>query len=272
MIAASLRTYRYFILGAALLGALAGFAIASLKEPTFVSSSTLLARHAGTAVPSAVTSTARALVANQQVAARAIEELKLGGPPLNLTPETLVKGHMRVDDVPGTFLIRVFVELPDRDLAAAVANAVTRQAIALNDSLNATAGKGVDGVLQAELSAARNRMIEAEQRLAAIRETARRRSGSHAVDATEQVEAQAHAEYDLARRLYDEVAVQYGKLRLQIAEKTLDLAVVEPAYPATAPVSGSRAMLAVFGGVTTLTLAVVVVGVFALVLAPSRLP
>jgi uncharacterized protein involved in exopolysaccharide biosynthesis len=264
--AARIRQYRSLIVAAAVLGAIVGFAVASSRPPVFESASTLLARHATVAAPPAVASTIRALVVNQQVAANVVGELKLREGPLRLQPGALVRSHLRVDDVPGTFLVRVVVQLPDPEAAAAVANGMVREAIKLNDTLNAAAGKGVDGVLQAELTAARARLIDAEQRLVAARLSRAARSVPRPVR-PEHEEARLHSEYDMASRLYEEIAVQYGKLRLQIAEKTIDLVVVEPAFPATSPSSPGRLSFAFFGGVAALTLALAAVGVLAL-LAP----
>ena len=265
--AARVRQYRYLILAAAVLGAIGGFAVASSRPAMFESTATLLARHATVAAPPAVTSTIRAIVSNQQVASKVVDELKLADGPLRLQPGALVRNHLRVDDVPGTFLVRVVVQLPDAETAAAVANGMVREAIKLNETLNRAAGKGVDGVLQAELATARARMIEAEQRLVAARLTPGARSRGN-IARPEHDEARLHSEYDLASRLYEEIAVQYGKLRLQIAEKTIDLVVVEPAFPATAPSSPGRLSFALFGGIAAFTLALAAVGLLA-VMAPN---
>ena len=265
--AARIRQYRYLIVAAAALGAVVGFAVGSSRPPVFDSAATLLARHATVATPPAVTSTIRALVSNQQVALNVINELKLAEGPLRLQPGALVRNHLRVDDVPGTFLVRVVVQLPDPEAAAAVANGMVREAIKRNETLNAAAGKGVDGVLQAELATARARMIEAEQRLVAARMAPAARTPGN-LARPEHEEARLHSEYDMASRLYEEVAVQYGKLRLQIAEKTIDLVVVEPAFPATSPSSPSRLSFAFFGGVAALTLALAAVGLLALLAPP----
>lgn len=268
VLASRVWSYRWLIVAAALLGAVGAFAVASMRTPMYESAATVLVRQASPTATTAVTSTARALIQNQQVASRVVQALKLDAPPRNLTGTDLMK-VLRVEDVPGTFLMRAIVRLPEPQLAADVANRLVAEAIALNDSLNAGAGQGVNGVLQSELAAARKRLIEAETRLATFREKRRAGQVGAGLHEAETEGARLHAEYDLASRLYEEVAVQYGKLRLQLAERTMDVVVVEPAYVAPAPLSTRRAAAAFFGGVTGLTFAAVVVGLLAVASRPA---
>lgn len=254
---------RYLIVLGALLGAAAGLAVALLTPTTFRASTTMIIRQTSAPSPAVAANSMRAVIANHRVAAAVIKELSLP-----LTPAGFISRQLEIADVPGTYLIRISVRLADGELAARAANAVAREAIALNAALNRTGGEKLERVLQDELGAARKRMTEAEGRLTESRTRLRSSPSPPPLHVAEIESGRLHAEYDLATRLYEEIAVQFGKLRLQVAQQTYELLVVEDAIAPEGPVSARPVVTAVFGAVTGTTLALVICLLFA-ALAPA---
>jgi uncharacterized protein involved in exopolysaccharide biosynthesis len=264
--AARLYRYRWLVLLGALLGAAVGFGIAAATPVTFRSTATLMIRQTSAPSPAVAANSMRAVIANHRVASAVVQELGLG-----VSPAAFIAQSLDIEDVPGTYLLRVSVARPDAASAAQAANAVVREAIALNSALNRSGGEKLERVLQDELGAARKRMDEAEARLTEFRSRQRAGATPPPLHVAEIESARLHAEYDLAARLYSEIAVEFGKLRLQIAEQTYELLVVEDAYPSETPVSVARAASTFFGAVTGLTLSLVLCLLF-IVLVPAGDP
>jgi uncharacterized protein involved in exopolysaccharide biosynthesis len=256
---------RYLIAACGLLGSVMGFLDASRARPAYEATTTLFVRQATAPSPSFATSSMKAVVANHAVAEAVVK--RLGLPQ---TPARFLRDSLRIEDVPGTYLMRLIVRLPDGALAAQAANLTAQEAIGLNTKLTKTGGDRLQGVMQAELATARKRMIEAE---AAVRDFKVRRRMGRTPDGLHEEEiegARLHAEYDLATRLYEEIAVQFGKLRLQVAEQSAELLVIEEATAPESSLGQGVGANALFGGVTGLTLAILISAVFAFLQMPTR--
>ena len=250
---------RYLILAGALIGGALGIVAAVSADQLYAATTTLLVRQASAPSPTVATNSMRALIANYSVAAAVIGELSLP-----TTPGAFLQSDLNIEEVPGTYLMRVSVRQPDPALAARAANRVAQEAIALNQRLTRTGDDKIQRVMQQELTDARKRMNEAEVRLTEFR--GRQRAGAPSPLHVAEVEgARLHAEYDLATRLYEEIAVQYGKLRLQVAQEAAELIVIEEAYPVDRPISadvGSRAVLGAVSGASVAFMLAVLLAVF----------
>lgn len=254
---------RYLLLAGAVIGGVVAFLTAIAAPTRYEAVTTLLVRQASVASPTLATNSMRAIIANHGVAAKVIKQAALP-----LTPAQFLRESVRIEDVPGTFLMRVAVRTSDAETSARVANLVAEEAIQLNATLMGTGADRLQRVMQEELAAARKRMNESEVTLTDFRRKRREGQASTVLHDADIEEARLHAEYDLAARLYEEIAVQYGKLRLQVAEQAAELMVVERAYPPEFRVSAQRAQRAVFGAVTGVTLTAVLLVLVALFSVP----
>jgi uncharacterized protein involved in exopolysaccharide biosynthesis len=254
---------RYLILAGGVVGAVVAAFVASKTTPAYEATTTVIVRQATALSPTVATNSMRAVIANYAVAKNVVTRLNLPESPAGFLAHSL-----RIEDVPGTFLMRVVVRLSDGALAAQAANATATEAIALNTRLTKTGGDRLERVMQDELATARTHMDEAA---AAVREFKLRRRSGHTPDAQEQEieRARLYAEYDLATTLYEEIAVQFGKLRLQVAEQSAELLVVEEAFQPERSEGLSVPANALFGAVTGLTLALLVSAIVAFLQTPA---
>jgi len=255
---------RYLILAGGLTGALVALFTAYRTTPAYEATTTLIVRQASAPSPTVATSNMRAVILNRAVANTVVTQLGI-----QRTPAHFLAHSVRIEDVPGTYLMRLAVRLPDRELAARAANLTAQEAILLNARLSRTGGDRLQRVMQDELATARQHMNAAE---AAVRDfKVRRRAGRTPQGLhEEEVEgARLHAEYDLATRLYEEIAVQYGKLRLQIADQAAELLVIEEAFAPERSLARGLAANALFGGVTGLTLALLLSAAAAFLQLPA---
>lgn len=254
---------RYLLLAGTLIGAAIGFLAASATPVSYEAVSTVLVRQAAAASPAVATNSMRAVIANQAVAAEVVKQTALP-----LTPQQFLD-TLRIEDVPGTYLMRIFVRAADADTAARAANLATSEAIKLNGTLMGTGADRLQRVMEEELAEARRRMNQSELELTAFRRNRRlgqTSAGPHEADIEE---SRLHAAHDLATRLYEEIAVQYGKLRLQVAEQAAELMVIEAAYPPDNPMSARRGQRTVFAALTGLTLTALLL-ILVFLFAPAR--
>lgn len=255
---------KYLILAGGLIGALVGMSAAYRTTPEYEATTTLIVRQASAPSPTVATSNMRAVIVNRAVADTVVTQLGI-----QQTPAYFLAHSVRIEDVPGTYLMRLAVRLPDRELAARAANLTAQEAILLNAKLSRTGGDRLQRVMQDELATARQHMNAAE---AAVRDFKLRRRAGRTPQGLheEEVEgARLHAEYDLATRLYEEIAVQYGKLRLQIADQAAELLVIEEAFAPERSQARGLAANALFGGVTGLTLALLLSAAVAFLQLPA---
>lgn len=258
-----LLSHWYLLLIGGLIGAAVGYAGATAIETRYAATTTVLVRQASAPTATLATNTMRAVIANHQVAEAVVKKLAL-----TTTPARLLQSLV-VSDVPGTYLMRITVADRDPAVAARAANAVAQEAIAFNDRITNGGDEKLQRIMQTELAAARQRMIEAEGRLTEFR--GRQRRGGAPLHLSEIEGARLHADLDLATRLYEEIAVQYGKLRLQVAEQAAELLVIEEAHPPETPVARPVRSRVLLGGISGFMLALFF-GVLVAVFAPVRPP
>jgi uncharacterized protein involved in exopolysaccharide biosynthesis len=247
----------FVLLIGALIGAAAGFVSARVADTRFAATTTVLVRQASATAPSLATNSMRAVILNHRVAAAVVKDLGLP-----MTPGSFL-GSLEIADVPGTYLMRLTAVADDPTRAAQAANKVAQEAMAFNETLTRTGDEKLQRVMQAELATARQRMNDAEQRFTEFR--SRQRTGNPPLHVAEVEGARLHAELDLATRLYEEIAVQFGKLRLQVAEQAAELLVIEEAHPPEGAISrqtGSRTLLGAISGFMLALLFLVVFAVF----------
>ena len=255
-----LNSWFVLVIGA-LIGAATGFVSASDADTRYAATTTVLVRQASETAPSLATNSMRAVILNHRVAAAVVKDLGLP-----MTPASFL-GSLAISDVPGTYLMRLTAVAHEPELAARAANKVASEAIAFNETLIRSGDEKLQRVMQEELAGARKRMNEAEGRLTEFR--SRQRASSPPLHVAEIEGARLHAELDLATRLYEEIAVQYGKLRLQVAEQASELLVIEEAYPPEAAISKQTSSRTILGGISGFMLALLFTVLFA-VLLPVR--
>jgi uncharacterized protein involved in exopolysaccharide biosynthesis len=254
---------RYPVLAAGVLGAVIAAAASLRTTPEYEATVTLLVRQASAPSPTVATTTIKPVIANHALADAVVKQLNLKQDANRFLRDTLT-----IEEVPGTYLLRAVVRLPDPRLAADAANLTAREAIKLNAKLTSTGDDRLQRAMQDELAVARRRMDETEAAVRAFR-VRREAHGAPAGLDEESIEgARLHAEHDLAVRLYEEIAVQYGKLRLQVAEQAAELVIIEDAFPPDRSVTRGTAVNGFFGGVTGLTLGLLAAAVIALLQAP----
>jgi hypothetical protein len=107
----------------------------------------------------------RALLENQTLAAAVIEQFRLGGPPLRMTPRVFLDNRLRIEEVRNTNFLRLSVRLPDAKLAADVTNALADKAVELNRGIDQLEARSMRDQIREQLDRARERMSAAEAAL-----------------------------------------------------------------------------------------------------------
>jgi uncharacterized protein involved in exopolysaccharide biosynthesis len=258
---------RYAVLAAGLIGAAIAIAFSLRAVRMYQGTVTLLVRQASALSPTVATTTIRPVIANHAVA-----QVVVGQLGLKQDASRFLRDALSIEDVPGTFLLRVVVRLPDPKLAADAANLTVREAIKLNAKLTETGDDRRQRVMQDELATARNRMDDTEAAVRAFRLRRDTRGAAIGIDEESIEGARLHAEHDLATRLYEEIAVQFGKLRLQVTEQVAELVIIEDAFPPVSSVTRGTLVNGLFGAVTGLTVGLLVAAVIAVLQgAPNRM-
>lgn len=239
------------ILTGSVIGALAAAFMAAAVPVTYQATTTLLVRHSGGVPPNVATAAMRAVIENQGVARQVVQRLKLDQPPANMTAAQLLT-HVTVEEVSVSYLLRVRVRFGDPELAARAANAIAEEGQALNSSLNRLGNERMQDLMDRELVTARERMDAADLRLRQLPSTA------SSTDRT-----LARTQFETAARLYEEITVQWGKLRLQAAQQNAELLIVDPAVVPASPVAVARESRALFGAVSGFSFSVLAVTLIA---------
>lgn len=156
--------------------------------------------------------TFRALIDNQSLAARVIQESGLKGPPYSMTPRTFLSRHLVVDAVRDSNVINIAVRLSDPRLAADVANRFANRAVDLAGQVSLQEALTAQAILKDQLGEVKNRLDGAEATLAAYRKEAQ-------LDLVkEDVDALLGQRGDLARLL---VQIEGEKARLAKATEEI---------------------------------------------------
>lgn len=169
----ALRAHAFVILAVAAGAALLAGAISLLMPKQYRASALVLVT--GSKVPSATSAEAErpdsqlfvntyaTLLRSRLVATEVVRELKLA-----MAPERLARS-IQVQPIPGTFLLRVSLDHPDRDAAVRIVNAQTARVVALNREISLADLTDTREYLQAQVADAARSLATREQRLADAR-------------------------------------------------------------------------------------------------------
>jgi uncharacterized protein involved in exopolysaccharide biosynthesis len=165
---------RFRLLGSlAFIGALIGFAIASLRPLSYDSTATLMIlqpKLGQTVAPT--TASFRALLENVNLVSEVIQELRLDQPPFSLTPQVFLERSLSVEEVRNTNLVRLRVRLPSPEKARDVANAVAQKAVALNRRIDQEESLFIRDQIKEQLDRAAERLQVAEKDLLEFQQSA----------------------------------------------------------------------------------------------------
>jgi protein tyrosine kinase modulator len=114
----------------------------------------------------------RMLVENQSLGAKVVEEFGLNREPYRLTVEEFMKDRVKVEAVRDTNVVLVKVGLPNRDLAARVANRMAQGAERLAQQLNRDETVTAQEVIKAQLDQSQKRLEQAERNLESFKREA----------------------------------------------------------------------------------------------------
>jgi uncharacterized protein involved in exopolysaccharide biosynthesis len=162
------------VLGPAVAG-IAAYLVALTFEPRFEAIATLLVSPSKTGeqvAPDADVRNFRAFLENQSLAVEIVRQFKLDAPPYQLTPQRFLDRHVTVEQVRGSDLISLSVEMYDPQLAAHVANAMAERAVAFSRSLEQSEAVVARDVIKSQLDASRDRLSQARDALEAYQRTA----------------------------------------------------------------------------------------------------
>lgn len=139
----------------AIVGAAAGLVVSSLRPILYEGVTTILIGRSNSVIASA---TSRALLENHTLAGQTLTEI--GSP---LSPQTFVLGHLEVEQVTGTNVVKVKVRLPDAEKAAQASRVLSRKAVELNRKIASEEGTAVRAQLKGLLDEASTRLKQAEE-------------------------------------------------------------------------------------------------------------
>jgi uncharacterized protein involved in exopolysaccharide biosynthesis len=171
----SIAAHKKLLALGALVGAIAGAAVAVSRPVLYEGVSTLLVvapRIERTSAAAVETATFRAILENTSLAGEVINELQLNEPPHVLTAYGFVQDALTVEDLRGTNVIRVHVRLRDPVRAAEASRRLARKAISLTRRLNELEGTSVQEQLQEHVKESAARLTAAEKELLAYKQTA----------------------------------------------------------------------------------------------------
>lgn len=158
----TLLRYWKILAAGAVIGMVAGFAIATSRPTLYEASTTILLGNASSPASGA---TSRALLSNHSLAARMLTETGLDQAPYTWTPQRFVQEALQIEEVPVTALVRVKVKLLDPQKAADASRVLSREAVELNRRIAVAQSTTVRGELEEHLKDAAGRLKDAEQEL-----------------------------------------------------------------------------------------------------------
>lgn len=158
--------HKLLLFSGALLGALVGLAISMTRPARYEAVTTLIAHLPPRPGTGGVDrATLRAFIENQTLAGQVIEGVGLNQAPHHLTPQRFAAEALRVEEIAGTNLFRVRVQLGDPALATEASRRLAREAVALNKRVAGDAGGVLRNELKPHLAEAAERLTTAEQQL-----------------------------------------------------------------------------------------------------------
>lgn len=150
----------------ALLGAALFFVLASSRALRYEGVTTLLVVPPSQAgAPQMNPATFRAIVLNATLAAEVIDELKLKDTRDAITPQSFVERSLSVEEVRGTNVVRVAVQLSDPTLAAKASQRLAQKAVLLTQQITAQEGDTIQDQLKVHVDEANGRLQQSEQAL-----------------------------------------------------------------------------------------------------------
>ncbi len=168
----TIRRHRVLLVVGALVGALAGFGLASLRPVLYEAVTTLIVLSPSGPDSRANAGIYRAVLENLSLASQVVEELDLNRPPLSMSPQRFLTDAIQVQESTGTNLVRLRVRLEDPGRATEAARRLARKAVLLNDEVNRREGASLRDELRTHLDAAAERREVAEERLLAYQREA----------------------------------------------------------------------------------------------------
>lgn len=153
------------VVGAAL-GAALFFVLVSGRPLRYEGVTTLLVvPPSQTSVPQMNPATFRAIVENVTLASEVIDELKLKDPPHAITPQSFVERSLSVQEVRGTNVVRIAVQLDDPQLAAKASQRLAQKAVLLTRQITTQEGDTIQEQLKIHVDDANARLQQGEQAL-----------------------------------------------------------------------------------------------------------
>jgi uncharacterized protein involved in exopolysaccharide biosynthesis len=264
--------YRWWIAATALLGAIAGLALAASRPPMFESMATVAIVPPSLpddTVPAVRAERLRVFFTDRAVTSRVLSETGLDRHPYAMTAGAFLRDRLIVEDVVPTSVLRIRVRLPDGALAVKVCNRLVAVAI------EARAGETLAerDLIKRQLDASRERLDVLGSRLVAfrtqaqievLREDIRRRllavSGLTRPSRDQLAElyereieqARLQSEYDAAARVYEELLARHE--RIQVTSGSAGLKVTDPAVAATSAARPSSTVSTTLGAAAGLGL------------------
>lgn len=159
---------RYWIaaVAGAALGAALLFALVTGRPLLYEGITTLLVvPPSQTGGPQMNPATFRAIVENVTLASEVIAELKLHEPPNAISPQAFVERRLAVQEVRGTNVVRIIVQLGDPQVAAEASRRLAQKAVLLTRQITAKEGDSIQEQLKIHLDEAHDRLEQAEQAL-----------------------------------------------------------------------------------------------------------
>jgi len=169
--------YRLVIIIGTFLCGLAAFAMGKITPPTYEAMTRLIVSPpktgaANETAPAISVATFRALVENQSLCAKMVEEFGLNKEPYRVTPARFINSLVKVETLRDTNVVVVKVRLWDPELAAKVANRLAKAAEQLAQQLNREETISARDIISAQLEESQKRLSLAAQRLESFRRQA----------------------------------------------------------------------------------------------------
>lgn len=253
---------RKVILLITLLGAVAGYSVASLRPVLFEGVTTLLV------VPPPTRSTAqvnllpderlmalraptfRAVLENASLAAKVIADTGL-----SLTPQRFLDDALEIEQPAGTSVLRVKVRLADPRLAADASRRLANAAITLTRRLNQEEGSSMQEQFKNHLQEAEQRRASAENELLRYQQSAfsGKDPGGPSDLSRRKIElARLERNVELTRKVHSDLLVRYEESRTQALGFSPQLQLVDEAIVPDLPMPRRRLQSSAIGFLTGL--------------------
>lgn len=161
--------HRLWLVCGALIGAVAGMTVSMTRPTRYEATTTVVAYPPAASSGNVGRGAVRALFENQTLASGVIEELGLNRPPHELTLHTFTTRALRIEEVAGSNLFKLRVQLADPRLAMEASRRLAQKAVAHNKHLAEEAGAILRDHLKPHVDDAAERVDAAARNLLAFR-------------------------------------------------------------------------------------------------------